>query len=300
MDTTPPLSPADRLARGGRPVLGLVLGGGGARGLSHIGVLKVLEREGLEPDVLAGASMGGLLGAAYASGVRAERLEQEILNLSRASKLIRLADWIPTVRALFSGRKFEAFLTKQMGADLRFGDLRRPLALTTVDLHSGREVVFTEGSVVAAMRATMSIPGVFAPVEHGPYRLVDGGILNNVPVDLARELGAEVVVAVDVLPYFSENRPGEPAAVDPLEPPLLPRGVRDVWQAAFIAVSALTECNLDRTRPEVEIRPALPTDVTLLYGFTRAEELIAAGAAAAEAALPDLRAALAERTAPAS
>ena len=280
-----------------RPTLGLALGGGGARGLSHVGVLKALEREGIEVDVVAGASMGGLIGAAYAAGFPVRAIEREVLGLSRRSQLLRLADWMPTLQALLSGKRFEAYLNGVMGPDLTFVDLQRPLALAASDLRTGREVVLTTGSVVTAMRATMSIPGVFAPVELDGYRLADGGILNNVPADLARALGADVVLAVDVLPFFRENVLDEEPQVEPLEVPLMPSGVRDVWQATFVAIAALTECNLERSKPDVVIRPALPVDVTLLAGFTRADLLITAGEQAAGAALPRIRDAVKRATA---
>ena len=280
-----------------RPTLGLALGGGGARGLSHVGILRVLEDEGLVADVVAGASMGGLIGAAYAAGFPVELIEREVLGVSQRSRLIKLADWKLTLQGLFSGRKFETYLESVMGADLTFADLKRPLALAASDLRSGREVVLRQGRVVPAMRATMSIPGIFAPVDwEGRYRLVDGGILNNVPADLARTLGADVVVAVDVLPFFRENRLDEAPRVEPLELPLMLPGVRDVWEATFVTVSALTACNLQRSKPEVVIRPALPADVTLVTGFNRAEYLIEAGARAARAALPAIREALGART----
>jgi NTE family protein len=275
-----------------RPTLGLALGGGGARGLSHVGVLKVLDRERIDVGVVAGASMGGLIGAAFAAGFPVRGIEEEVLSLARRSQLLKLADWVPTFQALLSGKRFETYLDGVMGPGLTFADLRRPLALAASDLNTGREVVLDSGRVVPAMRATMSIPGVFAPVEIGGYRLADGGILNNVPADLARALGADLVLAVDVLPFFRENQLDEPPRVEPLEVPLMPSGVRDVWQAMFVAIAALTECNLAQSKPEVTIRPALPADVTLLAGFTRAELLIEAGEQAAEAAMPALREAM--------
>ncbi len=278
---------------GGAPLrLGLALGGGGARGFAHLGVLKVLAREGLHADVVAGTSMGGLIGAGYAAGFPVEKIEQEVVGLAQRTTLFRLADRIPTLQALLSGKRFENYLAESMGADRTFDDLRRPLALVAADLVTGREVVLKSGPLVPAMRATMSLPGIFAPVEMGRYRLADGALLNNVPADRARELGAEVVLAVDVLPYFPENRLGEAPRVEALELPFVPPGVRDVWQAGFVAVAALTARNLERSKPEVVVRPALPADVNLLVGFTRAEELIAAGERAMRAALPKLRAVL--------
>jgi len=279
-----------------RPTLGLALGGGGARGLAHVGVLRAFEDEGLAVDVVAGSSMGGLIGAAFAAGFPAAAIEREVLSVSQRARLLRFADRLPTLQGIFSGRKFEAYLESVIGADLRFEDLRRPLALAATDLVSGRELVLREGRVVPAMRASMSLPGVFAPVEWDGYRLVDGGILNNVPADLARALGADVVVAVDVLPFFRENRLDEEPLVEPLELRLVPMAVRDLWQATFVTIAALTDCNLKRAKPEVIIRPTLPADVTLLAGFKRAEELIAAGADAARAAAPTIRRALSERT----
>lgn len=282
-----------------RPRLGIALGGGGARGLAHVGVLKVLDRARLRPDVIAGTSMGGLVGGAYAAGFSARAIEREVRQVAQRSRLVQLADRVPSLRALFTGRRVENYLARQLGAELTFADLRRPLAISTVDLNTGREHVITEGLVVPALRATMSIPGVFAAVERDGRRLVDGGILNNVPADHARRLGADVVVAVDVLPYFPDPDSGDDegpvemaAAATPMELPLAPPGLRDVWEAAFIAVAALTEHNLRRSRPDVVVRPVFPPNITLLTGYTRAEESIAAGEAAMEAALPALRAAI--------
>jgi NTE family protein len=276
-----------------RPRLGLALGGGGARGLAHVGVLKALDRAGITPDVIAGASMGGLLGGAYAAGFSGRAIEREVMEIASASRLVRLADRVPTLRALFSGRRFEHYLTRILGADLTFADLRRPLAVTTVDLNSGQEVVFTSGPVVPALRATISIPGVFAAVERGGRRLVDGGILNNVPADHARALGADIVVAVDVLPCFrlpgADERGTAPEAASAMELPLAPPGVRDIWEAAFISVAALTTYNLERSNPDLVVRPLLPASITLLTGYMRAEESIASGAAAMEQAIPRLR-----------
>jgi NTE family protein len=275
-----------------RPTFGLALGGGGARGLAHVGVLKALDRAGIRPDVIAGTSMGGLIGGAYAAGFSGRAIEREVMELASASRLIQFADRIPSLRALFSGRRFEGYLARRIGAELTFADLRRPLAISTVDLNTGREVVLREGPVVPALRATMSIPGVFAAVERGGRRLVDGGILNNVPTDHARALGADVVLAVDVLPYFSndpEDRFAPPEAVSPMELPLAPIGLKDVWEAAFVTVAALTAYNLHRAPPDLLIRPEFRPYITLLTGYTRAEESILAGAAAMNAALPELR-----------
>jgi NTE family protein len=276
-----------------RRTLGLALGGGGARGLAHVGILKALDEAGVKPDVIAGTSMGGLIGGAYAAGFSGKAIEREVLALASASRLIQFADRIPTLRAIFSGRRFETYLAHTIGADLTFADLRRPLAVSTVDLNTGREVVFRSGAVVPALRATISIPGVFAAVERGGRRLIDGGILNNVPADHARSLGADVVMAVDVLPCFirpDESSPlAAPQAASPMELPLAPAGVRDIWEAVFISVAALTSANLENSRPDMVVRPELPTSITLLTGYMRAEESIEAGERAMQGAMAELK-----------
>src|SRR5690606_12411792 len=180
MDESPPLPRHPMEPSPTRPTLGLALGGGGARGLAHVGVLRALEDEGLAVDVVAGASMGGLLGAAFAAGFPADAIERAARGDSQRARLLRFSDRHPTLQGLFSGRKIEAYVDSVIGTYSRFEDLRRPLALAATDLVSGREVVLREGRVVPAMRATMSLPGVFAPVEWDGYRLVDGGLLNNV------------------------------------------------------------------------------------------------------------------------
>ncbi|MEM9998905.1 MAG: patatin-like phospholipase family protein [Bacteroidota bacterium] len=269
--------------------LGLVLGGGGARGLAHIGVLKVLEREGVPISYVAGTSMGGLIGAAYASGFPVAGIEAEVQELSRRSKLIQLADWLPSLTGLFSGNRIQDYFGKWIGVDRTFGELACPLSLTATDLRSGREVLLDSGSVIQAMRATMSIPGIYQAVKVGHKRLVDGGVLNNVPADVARRMGARRLIAVDVLPCFDQNRPDAPVVEPQLMPPHFPPVARDIWHTIFLSISALTAYRLAEAKPEVLLRPTLPVDVTLLFGFTRADELIRLGEESAEAALPDIR-----------
>lgn len=272
--------------------IGLALGGGGARGLAHLGLLKVLDRERIPIYGLAGTSMGGLIAAAYARGFTPDEIEVEITQLAQTTRLLRLADRIPTFSGLFKGTRFHGYLASHIGADTTFGELKCPLALTAVDLTSGQEVVLDAGSVVGAMRATMSIPGVYQAVKMGRMRLVDGGVLNNVPVDPARRLGARRVIAVDVLPDFSANNPQGPTTVSGMELPLMgfiPPIARDLWEVVQVAISAMTARRLAESPPDVLLRPEIPLDVSLLIGFTRAEEIIAAGEAAAEAALPEIR-----------
>ncbi len=178
-------SPIDR----GR--LGLVLSGGGARGFAHIGVLRVLEREGARFDVIAGTSMGAILGAFYASG-------------HRADDLYRLADttsWRDVVdlslqTGLFKGDRLEAFLADHLPAT--FDALDVPFAVTTTDIETGEGVVHMEGDLVRAVRASSSFPGAFEPIQFQGRTLADGGIVNNLPVGAATLLGATRCIASDV------------------------------------------------------------------------------------------------------
>lgn len=276
-----------------QPRLGLVLGGGGARGLAHIGVLRALEREGVPVACVAGTSMGGLIGALYAAGVPSERIEAEVLRLSRVTEQIRLVDVEISAAGLsIRGRRIYNFLADLLGEELTFADLRLPLAMVAVDIHTGREVILQGGLVIDAVRATISIPGVFMPVDMGDYRLVDGGVLDNVPVDVARAMGATHTIAVDVLPSFSRNVPGARPVETGLQLAFAPRQLSEVYHVLMIMIAAVTESRLREYPPDLLVRPELLPGVTLLAGFDRAEELIAAGEAATMAVMPAIRALL--------
>lgn len=280
-----------------RPRLGLVLGGGGARGLAHIGVLRVLERERIPVACVAGTSMGGLIGALYAAGVAIERVEAEVVRLSRVTEQMRLVDFELSAAGLsVRGRRIYNMLAELLGEELTFADLRLPLAMVSVDVRTGRPVTLQGGLVIDAVRATISIPGVFTPVDLGDYRLVDGGVLDNVPVDVAHALGATHTVAVDVLPSYSRNQPGVAPVETGLQLAFAPQQFAEIYQVLMIMIAAVTEAQLRQYPPDLLIRPALSPHVTLLSGFNRADELIAAGEAAAVAALPAIRTLLAGET----
>ncbi len=278
----------------GRPRVGLALSGGGARGLAHIGLLKVLEREGVRVDYLAGTSMGGVIAAGYAAGLSPEYLEEEALRMSRYSQLARLFDLSLPGGGLVEGKKVREYLARHLG-ERTFAELAIPLALVAVDLASGEEVVLTEGSVVDAVRATISLPGVFAPVRLDDRLLVDGGVLNNLPADVVRRMGAEVVIAVDVsipleawpeVPHFEGRH---------LPLTQVPLTFQTLRRALGVMMAHMQARRLAESQPEVVIQPELDRGVTLLGGFNRAAEIIAAGERATRAALPRIRQALRPR-----
>jgi NTE family protein len=173
--------------------VGLVLSGGGARGFAHIGVLRVLERHAIAPHVIAGTSMGAILGALYAAGTRADELYaiaeelswRELIDLSLSAGLLK-------------GEKLRAFLEDHLPDT--FEELDVPLAVTTTDVETGEQVVFLEGPLVPAVRASACYPGAFEPVTIQGRTLADGGIVNNLPVEAAAILQATFTIASDVTP----------------------------------------------------------------------------------------------------
>ena len=274
-----------------QPKIGLALSGGGARGLAHIGVLKVLEQEGIPIDFLAGTSMGGVIAAAYASGLSVDYIEKEALRMGRLRNLITLLDRSLPRRGLVEGQKVQEYLTTHLG-DKTFEEMKIPLSLVAVDLISGQEVVLNSGSVVDAVRATVSLPGVFAPFRLGDYLLVDGGVLNNLPADVVRHTGADVVIAVDV--STGVNGLSRLLEVEQQGLPLtqLPLIIETLRRTVGIMEGQIMAYKLQEANPEILIHPALDDSITLLNGFSRAAEIIALGEEAAREAVPRIRQAL--------
>ena len=270
------------------PKVGLALSGGGARGLAHIGVLKVLEQEGVPIDFLAGTSMGGIIAASYAAGLGVDYMAEEARRMGRLRNMIRLMDRsLPARLGLFEGQKVQQYLASHLG-DITFDDLRIPLALVAVDLESGEEVVLRSGSVVEALRATISLPGVFAPFRLDGRLLVDGGVLNNLPADVVRRMGAEVVIAVNVSLNLGELPPLVEVEEQHLPLTQIPLIIETLRRTVAIMETHICAQKLAEARPEVLIRPQLGDDISLLGGFARAPECMAAGEEAAKAALPQI------------
>ena len=207
--------------------VGLVLSGGGARGLAHIGVIKILEQHGIQADIVTGTSMGSIIGALYATGLSAEEIENAALNMNWRDAL---SDATPRREQPYPFRQLEAGMTtdlrlsisrkgfgfpkgviqgqhlgqvladlfKDRGQPMQFENLPIQFAAVAADLETGEAVIMDQGDVASAVRASMSIPGAIAPTLRNERLLVDGGIANNMPVDLARKMGADVIIAVDV------------------------------------------------------------------------------------------------------
>lgn len=273
--------------------LGLALGGGGVRGLAHIGVLKALEGAQIPVDIIAGTSMGGVIGGQFAAGRPARAILEESRRMASITNLARVVEWRFGRRGLIRGRQLADYFDQLLGPVTTFADLAIPLALTATDLRSGEEVVLNSGPVGIAMRASMALPGILDPVVIGDRLLVDGGLRNNVPADVARHMGADVILAVDV--SAAVNLVAEPleAATRSLAGILSPRDlVGDLMQTVMIMIKALTDIKLALGQPTVLLRPELPAGVTSLGGVALLDDIVAAGEQATIAALPLLRTAL--------
>jgi NTE family protein len=274
------------------PTIGLALGGGGARGLAHIGVLLVLERAGIPIHFLSGTSMGGIIAAGYAAGLSAEKLQTEAVSMAQLRKLARLLNLEPLRTGLFNLTRIRNFFNDLLGADRTFESLELPLTLTAVDLYGGQEVLINQGPLVEAVLATMAVPGLIPPVEIRGRRLIDGGVRNNVPADVARDWGADVVIAVEIgLLPFSDKEEWKQAKHFPLFA-VLPHYALDGYQTGMIMVTALAQEKLRLANPDVVIRPTIHRRVPIITGLLRPEEIIAAGVSAAEEALPAIKEAI--------
>ncbi len=261
--------------------IGLVLGGGGARGFAHIGVLKSLEKRGLEPMAIAGCSMGGLVGALIAAGYD----HQGILDIVTEIKPWKLLD-MGRMGALIGGRGMAHEMEKFLPAT--FEELNIPLAVTAVDLQEGKLAVFTQGPLLPALRGTSSIPGIISPEQHGDRHLIDGGLLNNLPVDVIRSMTNAPVLAVDVAAPPNRHVPLEESLLDRAKDII--KGKKrpltfELFMKAFdIPAAMLTETRLALNPPEVLVRPRLDPDLKT-EDLTRYAEAVDAGFVATEAAL---------------
>lgn len=181
--------------------LGLALGGGAARGFAHIGVLKVLEEAGIEIDLVAGTSMGSLVGAFYCSGMSISLMEKLAVRMQRKTWMDLT---IPRL-GLIAGDRLEEMVDMLLRR-LDFDQLSKPFSCVATDLFNGERVVLNTGRVSRAVRASCAIPGIFYPVEIGNRTLVDGGIVDLVPAEIARRMGADFVLSIDVSVYLQKQK----------------------------------------------------------------------------------------------
>jgi len=173
--------------------IGLALGGGAARGFAHIGVIKVLEANGIRPDFIVGTSAGSVVGALYAYGLSGFQLQ----NMALQIKEDELTDWSLPNRGVLKGEALQDFINKAV-ANRPIEQLARPFGAVATDLGTGDKVVFRRGNTGMAVRASSTVPGVFQPTNINGHEYVDGGLTSPVPIQAARDMGADFVIAVDI------------------------------------------------------------------------------------------------------
>jgi NTE family protein len=263
--------------------IGLALSGGGARGLAHIGVLRALAEHDLEPSAIAGCSMGGIVGAMWAAGFRADDIE-EIFSETSYRDLFAFG----TMGGLIGGKRIEALLDKHLPDT--FEDLELPLAVTAVDVQEGELLVLRSGELVPALQASSALPGILSPVPYEGRVLIDGGLLNNLPVDVIRTMTLDPVVAVDVAapPNRHLNFEAGKSFWKQIDA-LFTSGQRvltiELFMKAFDVPQALvTEMRLAMQPPQLLIRPHLRANLKV-EDFDHRDEAVAAGYEAARHAL---------------
>lgn len=256
------------------PRIGLALGGGAARGFAHVGVIQVLEEAGISAQLVAGTSAGSLVAALYASGKKGEELQKIAVSMDEAT----IADWtLPLFnRGMLRGEALAKYVNTQVQARL-IEDMPLPLGIVATDLKTGVGVVFQRGDTGTAVRASSAVPAVFQPVRISGNDYVDGGLYSPVPVRAARSMGAELVVAVDI------SSPPEGAVTD---------GTLQVLLQTF-SIMGKSINTLELKDADVVVRPALLGVSSA--DFTARKRSIEAGRIAMQAALPQLRAAIAAK-----
>nr|WP_145545506.1 patatin-like phospholipase family protein [Variovorax boronicumulans] len=251
--------------------IGIALGGGAAKGFAHIGVIKMLEANGLAPAVVAGTSAGSVVGALYASGMNAFELQEKAVALDEA----RIRDLQLSSGGLLVGQKLEDYVNEQVRRQ-PLERLAKPFVAVATRLEDGERTVFARGNTGQAVRASSSVPGVFQPVTIGKFHYVDGGVVSPVPVDAARQLGADLVVAVDI----SNKARGQ-----------APAGMLGTLGQS-IAIMGQKAGQAELARADVVVRPQV-LDIGAA-DFTQRASAILEGEKAALAAMPQIRARIAQ------
>ena len=200
----PPPPPSPPAAPPKPPRIGLALGGGAARGFAHIGVIQVLEEQGIRPDLVVGTSAGSLVAALYASG----KSGVEMGSLAQSMDESGLTDWSFPGRGLIRGEALARYVRSQTGG-MTIEQAKLPLGIVATDLSDGQPVLFQRGDLGTAVRASSAVPAVFQPVKIGSHEYVDGGLVSPVPVRFARQMGAELVIAVDISTPPDGNATGD-------------------------------------------------------------------------------------------
>lgn len=261
--------------------ISLVLGGGGARGLAHIGVLKVLREYNIPISSIFGCSMGALIASLFAIGTDIDEIENIARKYSSVREIIKLVDITPHRRGIIVSQRLRGFFSQFIDENLQIEKAKIPLYMNAVDLMSGDEVVFDKGNLLDAIIATTAIPGLFSPVEKAENLLLaDGGVINNLPISTMRKYSLCPIVAVDVHHSFPNPPPSSHKGLISTNS-VIPEFIRDFYRAEMIMVRRIMDIQLSENPADLLIRPLIDPEINMFLGFHRAEELIAAGEKAA-------------------
>jgi len=252
-----------------RAKIGVALGGGFARGIAHIGVLRVLEQHQIPVDFIAGTSVGALVAATYASGTPLAEMERQGVQTTFRD----FGRWTVSRMGMASNERLEAYLHKFTPAKT-FAEMKTPLSIVATDVISGESVHFTEGEIGPALRASCAYPGLFLPVEYRGHILVDGFLTETVPAPAVRKLGADIVISVHLEPGLLDGKP---------------RNTIEVISRSF---SIIQMAATQRWREATDVLIEPDVHHILWDEFIKTPRLVAAGEAAARAALPNIKAAL--------
>jgi NTE family protein len=303
--------------------IGLALGSGAARGMAHIGVLKVLNQAEIPIAAISGSSIGALIGALYAAGVSVAEME----DIAKTVDWKKIASWVDPripISGLIDGRRITSFF-KELLPVQDFSNLNLPLAMLATDVETGETIVLKQGDLLTALRAAIAFPGIFTPVNIGDRFLVDGGLCQPVPAGVLKELGAEAIIGVCAIPevdkseheaYLPAPKPGTKAEPKSLLHKLRSERVESLWQDIFtkrgnhdtdanskgrkpphifrvfaqsvaIMENQINELRLEKDHIDILIRPEL-AGINLLE-FNRADEAIRAGEEATAKLLDKIR-----------
>ncbi len=262
--------------------VGLALSGGAARGLAHVGVLRVLQKEGIPIDLIAGTSAGAVIGASYAWDQDTVRMTRDALDAGW-KKMAPMIDPSLPKTGFIKGKKIQELISGYVGGNIIFNDLKIPFACVATDIDTGEEIIIDSGPVPEALRASISIPGIFTVVKYQGRYLVDGGLTTPVPVEVVRNMGADFVIAVNVNPDVAD-RMGK-SSKQRVEARKEPNIFQIMMQSIYITTYSLARSSLEHA--DIVIEP----DLSHIGAgdFNKARELITRGREAAEEALPEIK-----------
>ncbi len=267
--------------------VGLALSGGAARGLAHIGVLDILHHEDIPIDMIAGTSAGAIMGAIYAARLETNRMMEYALDPGW-KKLSSMGDLCLERTGFIRGKKIKDLITGFIGGNLDFSELKIPFATVATDIDTGEEVIIDSGSVVEAVRASISLPGIFTIVKRDGRHLVDGGLTTPVPINVVKNMGADFVIAVNVNPDVTKRvSKADKARIEAKKEPNL---LQIAMQAIYITTYALAHNSM--ANADVAIEPDLGAMTS--SDFKLAGRAIFRGREAAEKAIPEIKRKLAE------